>query len=110
MILAIAGAVLIGLSAPAVVAIAITVALAAALAAHRTVSSLAAGAGMRLARPYGPGEQVHLYVPALHSVADAEIVRVGPANTTLLTRRGLVVVPNSRMLRTGPEQPDSPEA
>ena len=75
-----------------------------AIAARRTVGSLMAGAGLRVVRPYGPGEHVRVYVPALRSVQDAEIVRVGPANTTLMTRDGLVVVPNALMLRGAPGQ------
>ena len=74
-----------------------------AVAARRTVSSLVAGAGLRLVRPYVPGEHVRVFVPALRSVQDAEIVRVGPANTTLMTRDGLVLVPNALMLRGAPE-------
>lgn len=75
-----------------------------ALAAHRTISSLAAGAGIRLAQPYLVGERVRAYVPSLGRTVDAEVVRVGAANTTLLIRddagtESLVVVPNSRMIR-----------
>lgn len=106
-ILSVAATHLVGLSAPVVAVIAVAVGLAAAIAAHRTLGSLAAGAGLLLVRPYHPGERVRLYVPSLHSVAEAEVVRVGPANTTLMTSDGLVVVPNSRMLRGDPEHPDS---
>lgn len=109
MLVAVVVARLIGLPTAATTSIAIAVAVVAALVAHRTVGSLVAGAGMRLARPYCPGEQVRVYVPALRSVVDAEIVRVGPANTTLMTSGGLTVVPNSTMLRVAPEPPDSAE-
>lgn len=106
-VIAVAVAYLTGLSAPAVAAIAFVVGVGAAVAARRTLVSLVAGAGMRLARPYHPGEPVRLYVPSLRSVVDAEVVRVGPANTTLMVAGdggGLVVVANSRMLRAGPEE------
>lgn len=107
LVIAIALALLVGLPAAVVTAIAVAVAVAAAGTAHRTFGSLVAGAGMRLARPYAPGEQVRLYAPALCSVVDAEVVRAGPANTTLMTSGGLVLVANKLMLRDAPEQADS---
>jgi hypothetical protein len=106
-ILSVAVTNLAGVAAPAIVGIAIVVALGAAVAARRTLGSLAAGAGLLLVRPYYRGEQVRLYVPTLDSVVDAEVVRVGPANTTLKTSHRLVVVPNSWMLRGDPKHPDS---
>jgi small-conductance mechanosensitive channel len=80
----------------------------AALAVRRTISSLAVGAGILLAQPYRPGDRVLVYVPTLCRTVDAEVVRVGAANTTLLVRDvagppggvdSLVVVPNNRMVR-----------
>ena len=38
-------------------------------------------------------EQVRLFVPSSDGVITAEVVRVGPANTTLMTGDGLVLVP-----------------
>ncbi len=87
----------------ALLVVAVVIGVLVAVAARRTVSSLVAGAGLRLVRPYQPGEHVRVFVPALRSVHDAEIVRVGPANTTLMTRDGLVLVPNALMLRGAPE-------
>lgn len=84
-----------------------------AVAAHRTVSSLAAGAGIRLAQPYAPGERVRVHLPSLDRTVDAEVVRVGAANTTLVVRDAgfdfdglsgvdsMIVVPNNLMLRGG---------
>ena len=106
-LLAVGVAVLVGLSDELVTLVAVAVTLVAAVVSRRTVESLVAGAGMRLARPYCPGEQVRLFVPTLQSVVDAEIVRVGPANTTLMVSGGLLVVPNSRMLKGSPEHPSA---
>lgn len=86
----------------AVVAAGLMSAVLAAVATRHTLGALVAGAGTRVARPYGPGERIRLHVPSLGEVVDAEVVRVGLANTTLMTSGGLVVVPNNRMLRTGP--------
>jgi small-conductance mechanosensitive channel len=89
---------------PSVVAAVIAVtAVAAVVAVRDTLSSLAAGAGLLLARPYSPGEHVRVYVPCLDRVVEAEVVRVGAANTTLMTATGLVVLPNSVMLRGAPQ-------
>jgi hypothetical protein len=91
-----------------VIVVVSAVTVVAALAARSTVSSLAVGAGVLLAQPYRAGDQVRVYVPALRRTVDAEVVRVGAANTTLLVRDAdgassgvdsLVVVPNNRMLR-----------
>lgn len=110
-VIAIAVGNVFGLSAGIIAAGAAVVALAAGVAARRTLASLAAGAGLLIAQPYCPGEQVRVYVPSLGSVVDAEIVRVGIANTTLLVREGggangaLVVVANGLMLRPAPDLP-----
>jgi len=103
----------LGLGTGGVAAVALVAAVVAAVITHRTVGSLAAGAGILLAQPYQPGEQVHVYVPSLGRTVDAEVVRIGAANTTLLVRHpdntdGLVVVPNNRMLRP-PVEPGSAE-
>lgn len=81
----------------------VAVGLVAAVLARRTFGSLVAGAALRLARPYSPGEQVRLYVPEVGEVAQAEVIKLGFVSTTLGTRDGLLVVPNSRMLRVAPE-------
>ena len=100
----------LGVSAFGVLLVMLVVAVVAALAVHRTISSLAVGAGILLAQPYRPGDRVRVYVPLLCRTVDAEVVRVGAANTTLLVRytdgtpsgaAGLVAVPNNRMLRSG---------
>ncbi|HEV7205770.1 MAG TPA: hypothetical protein VGN18_14265 [Jatrophihabitans sp.] len=106
-LLSVAVTLVLGLPDDLVVLVGGGVALVAAVLGRRTVESLVAGAGMRLAQPYSPGEQVRLFVPTLHSVVDAEIVRVGPANTTLMVAGGLLVVPNSRMLKGAPEHPST---
>jgi small-conductance mechanosensitive channel len=101
-------AVAVGLPTAAVVGVVAVVTVLAALAAHRTVSSLAVGAGVLLAQPYRAGDEVRAYVPSLRRTVEAEVVRVGAANTTLLVRDvdgpetaidSLVVVPNNQMLR-----------
>ncbi|HET6876195.1 MAG TPA: hypothetical protein VFH38_01560 [Jatrophihabitans sp.] len=94
----------LGLPPPALLAVILVTAVCAVVAARRTVSSLAAGAGLLLARPYSPGEQVRVYVPCLDGVVEAEVVRVGAANTTLMTSTGLVVLPNNLMLRGAPQR------
>lgn len=93
---------LLGLSAAAVAAVGLASAALAGAVIRHTLGALVAGAGIRVARPYSPGERLRLHVPSLGEVVEAEVVRVGPANTTLMTSGGLVVVPNNRMLRTGP--------
>ena len=95
----VAGSVLVGLPTSAVVGVVLGISVLAAILARRTLGSLLAGAGIRVARPYEPGEQIRVFVPSLNSVQDAEIVRVGPANTVLLTEHGIVLVPNAHMLR-----------
>lgn len=69
-------------------------------------ADLAAGLVLLLARPYAPGEQIRIYVPCLHDVVDAEVVRIGWATTSLATATGLVTVANTRMLRASPEGHD----
>jgi small-conductance mechanosensitive channel len=96
----------LGLGPGGLAAATVLAAVVAAAGAHRTVGSLAAGAGILLAQPYGAGERVHVYVPSFGRTVDAEVVRIGAANTTLLVRDehgadSLIVVPNNRMLRPG---------
>jgi small-conductance mechanosensitive channel len=111
--LAVAGAGLtahwLGVPAVGVLVVVLVVTTLAALTAHRTISSLAVGAGILLAQPYRPGDRIRAYLPALRRTVEAEVVRVGAANTTLLVREvdgapggvdSLVVVPNNRMLRS----------
>ena len=96
---AVAVAVLAGLPVLAILLVVAVVAVGTAVASRRTLTSLVAGAGIRVAQPYEPGEQIRVFVPSLNSVQDAEIVRVGAANTTLMTASGIVLVPNAQMLR-----------
>lgn len=91
----------LALPAPAVAAVIAVTGVVAVVAARGTLGSLAAGAGLLLARPYEPGEHVRVHVPCLDRVVEAEVVRVGAANTTLMTATGLVLVPNSVILRGG---------
>jgi small-conductance mechanosensitive channel len=102
-VLAAAWAVLAGLPAGDATGAGAVALIGTAALAHRTVRSLLAGAGLALARPFSAGERVRLYVPELHGVVEAEIVRIGAANTTLATGTGILVVPNARMLRRPPE-------
>jgi small-conductance mechanosensitive channel len=97
-------AALLGLPLLGVVAVVLAAGLGSALAAHRTVGSLAAGAGILLAQPYLAGEQVRVFLPSLGHTVDAEVMRVGAANTMLLVREPegadcLLAVPNNRILR-----------
>ncbi len=74
----------------------------AAIVGHRLVGNVFAGLTLLLARPYNPGEQLRLYVPGLGAVLVAEIVRVGLVRSTLVAPSGLLVVPNSLLLRAAP--------
>jgi small-conductance mechanosensitive channel len=76
----------------------------AAVVAHRTVASVLAGLALLLIRPYAPGERVRLHSPAHGGHVDAEIVRIGLANTTLATSSGVLVVPNSLLLKDAPDR------
>lgn len=96
-------AIMLGLSAALVLAIATAVGIFAAVVAHRTLSSFFAGLTLLLARPYNVGEQVRLYVPEVGAVSIAEVVHIGMVSTTLGMMEGLLVVPNTRMLRAAPE-------
>jgi small-conductance mechanosensitive channel len=95
--------VLIGLPLLAVVGITVAVAVLGALVAHRPMANVLAGITLLVVRPFSPGERVRL--PATYDGAplDAEILRIGLANTTLCTGSGLLVVPNSRMLHGSPK-------
>lgn len=94
---------LIGLSLPAVLGITLTVAVLGALVAHRSVLNVLAGVTLLVARPFSPGERVRLPATDDGAPLDAEVLRVGLANTTLCTGSGLLVVPNSRMLHGSPK-------
>lgn len=97
----------LGLSMTVVLAVTAAVTLLGAFVAHRTVGSVLAGVLLLVVRPYAPGERVRLHLPC-HGTVDAELVRIGLANTTLSTGAGLLVVPNSRLLRGAPQmQTDS---
>ena len=93
------GASALGLALPVVVTVTVVVALAGAVVAHRTVASMAAGLTLAVVRPYSPGERVRYYAPDLDAVITAEIVRFGVGNTTLGTETGLLLVPNTSLLR-----------
>jgi small-conductance mechanosensitive channel len=79
----------------------------AAIVARRTLGSLFAGIALHLAQPYAPGEQIRLFVPEVGDLADVEVVKLGIVSTTLGTPDGLLVVPNTRMLRAAPECRDA---
>jgi small-conductance mechanosensitive channel len=98
---------LLGLPLAAVFAITLATALACVALAHRTFANLFAGWVLLLVRPYGPGEKLRLFSPVRGCSADAEIVRIGLANTTLATTSELIVVPNTQLLKSTP-QPDEP--
>src|SRR3954451_23594177 len=97
-VIGIGGAALIstlnGLPLAAVVGITLAVALAGAFVAHRSVLNVLAGVTLLVVRPFAPGERVRLSAPADGPPIEAELVRVGLANTTLCTESGLLVVPN----------------
>jgi small-conductance mechanosensitive channel len=94
---------LVGLPLTAVLGITVAVAVAGAVIAHRPVLNVLAGITLRVVRPFAPGERVRLNTPTGAPPVEAELVRVGLANTTLCTESGLLVVPNSQMLQRAPE-------
>jgi small-conductance mechanosensitive channel len=96
-----------GAGAMTVVTTVMVVAVLCAVLARHTLGTLFAGVALRLARPYVPGEQVRLYMPETGDVTDAEIVKLGVVSTTLGTRDGVLVVPNTRMLRVAPQCRDA---
>jgi small-conductance mechanosensitive channel len=96
-----------GLSSAVVLTLTLLVAVAGAVVARRTVKTVLAGLTLHVVRPYGAGERLRLYAPEFDTHIDAEIVRVGIANTTLATPGGLLVVPNTRLLHGSPQQPDA---
>jgi small-conductance mechanosensitive channel len=106
-VLAISGAAyvstLVGLPLLAVVAVTLVVAVTGAVIAHRPLANVLAGVTLLVVRPFAPGERIRLTAPSDGPALEAEIVRVGLANTTLCTGSGLLVVPNSRMLHGLPE-------
>jgi hypothetical protein len=90
---------LAGMSAQTVLAISAAVAVAGAIVAHRTVGSLFAGVGLLLIRPYIPGERLRLTSPIDCTVVEVEVVRLGLVNTTLATPDGVLVIPNTYLVR-----------
>jgi small-conductance mechanosensitive channel len=101
------GSVAVGLPLALVLAVTAAVALVGAFVAQRTVLSVLAGLTLLVVRPYAPGERVRLPSPEDGSAIEAEVVRLGLANTTLATTSGLLIVPNSRLLPGVPQQPDA---
>lgn len=95
--------VLIGLPLLAVLGITLAVAVLGAVVAHRPVANVLAGITLLVVRPFAPGERVRLPATDDGAPLDAEILRIGLANTTLCTGSGLLVVPNSRMLHGSPK-------
>jgi small-conductance mechanosensitive channel len=95
--------VLVGLPLAAVVGITFAVAVLGAIVAHRPLHNVLAGITLLVVRPFAPGERVRLDTTLDGAPVDAEILRVGLANTTLCTGSGLLVVPNMRMLHGSPK-------
>jgi small-conductance mechanosensitive channel len=93
----------VGLPLLAVFGITLTVAVLGAVVAHRPVQNVLAGITLLVVRPFAPGERVRLDATLDGAPIVAEIVRVGLANTTLCTGTGLLVVPNSQLLRGTPK-------
>lgn len=101
-LLSIAVSVGLGLSASAVLIVAAAVFTACTVVAHRTVSSTLAGVALLVVRPYAAGERVLIQSPVDGCLIEAVVVHVGIANTTLAADTGVLVVPNSRLLRNPP--------
>lgn len=99
----IAGGLLLEVPVALLVVLAVAATVVSAFLARRTLTSLAAGAGLHVARAVEPGDVVRVYVASLGRVVVAEVVRVGAANTTLRYRSNLLVVPNGSLLRRPPE-------
>jgi small-conductance mechanosensitive channel len=97
---------LAALSALAVLGLTIAVALGGAIVMRRTLGSLLAGVGLLLVRPYAAGERLRLNSPCDGAPIEAEVVRVGLVNTTLATDDGVLVVPNTSLLRGLPAEPE----
>lgn len=89
-----------GSSALVIVGAVALIAIIGAVAAHRTTASLFYGVALRLVQPFQPGERIRLYSTESRQFIDAVVVRIGFVNTTLATDSGVLVVPNTRMLRT----------
>jgi hypothetical protein len=96
---------LAGLPATLVLAITVAVAVIGAVAARRTVGSLLAGVGMLVIRPYSAGERLLITSPLDGTVLEVEVVRLGLVNTTLATPNGVLVVPNTYLVRGLPPAP-----
>ena len=105
-VLAAAAASLAGLSFYPVAAITVAVAVAGGIVAHRTVGSLLAGVGLLVIRPYSAGEQLRITSPVDGTIIEVEVVRLGIVNTTLATPDGVLVVPNTHLVRGLPPIPE----
>jgi len=91
-----------GLSVSAVLIVAAAVFSVCTVIAHRTVSSTVSGVALLVVRPYAAGERVLIQSPVDGCLIEAVVVHVGIANTTLAADTGVLVVPNSRLLRNPP--------
>jgi small-conductance mechanosensitive channel len=70
-----------------------------AIAAREYIADIAAGAVLRYAQPYKPGDTVHLYCLNEHRYVDATVVKLGPVRTSLESETGsIVAVPNHSLL------------
>lgn len=96
-----------GLSFYLVLASTVAVTIAGAIVAHRTVGSLVAGVGLLVIRPYAAGERLRITSPADGSVLEVEVIRLGLVNTTLGTPDGVLVVPNTHLMRGLPPAPEA---
>lgn len=73
-----------------------------AVVARRSLSNMLATLTLVVAQPYLPGERVRLYAGDAHGMVDAEVLHIGLLRTTLCSDRGVIAVPNIRMVRTAP--------
>jgi small-conductance mechanosensitive channel len=104
--LAAAAASLAGLSFYLVAAITVAVAVLGGIVAHRTVGGLIAGIGLLVIRPYSAGERLRITSPIDCTMIEVEVIRLGIVNTTLATPDGMLVVPNTRLIRGLPPIPE----
>jgi len=70
-----------------------------AIAARAFLTDLAAGAVLRYAQPYKPGDTVHLYCLDEHRYVDATVVKLGAVRMAMESSTGSIVgVPNHSLL------------
>ena len=70
-----------------------------AISARAFLADLAAGAVLRYAQPYKPGDAVHLYCLDEHRYVDATVVKLGAIRTAMTSSTGsIVAVPNHSLL------------